>query len=98
MVGTEMLAFTISKHANQLADKIRATIDELGYTYLVPGVTNQIFAVFPDALLDELAKEFTFSEQERIDDTHRAVRFCTSWATTESNVDALCNALKRLSK
>lgn len=90
--------FTISKHANQLADKIRATIDELGYTYLVPGVTNQIFAVFPDALLDELAKEFTFSEQERIDDTHRAVRFCTSWASTESNVDALCNALKRLSK
>ena len=90
--------FTISKHANQLADKIRATIDELGYTYLVPGVTNQIFAVFPDVLLDELAKEFTFSEQERIDDTHRAVRFCTSWATTESNVDALCNALKRLSK
>lgn len=89
--------FTISKHANALADRIRDTIDSLGYSYLVPGVTNQIFPILPDKLLDVLSKTFSFNDQERVDETHRAVRFCTSWATTEENVNALCDALKKLS-
>ena len=92
------LYFEIAKKANNLADKIRETLDSLGYTYLVPGVTNQIFTILPDSLLEQLSKEFSFSEQERIDEHSRAVRFCTSWATTEDNVDALCDVLREYSK
>lgn len=92
------LYFEIAKKANELADRIRETLDSLGYDYLVPGVTNQVFPILPDSLLEELSKEFSFSEQERVDAQHRAVRFCTSWATTEKNVAALCNALKKHSK
>lgn len=92
------LYFEIAKKANELADRIRETLDSLGYDYLVPGVTNQVFPILPDSLLEELSKEFSFSEQERVDAQHRAVRFCTSWATTEENVTALCNALKKHSK
>ena len=92
------LYFEISKKANTLADRIRDTLDSLGYPYLVPGVTNQIFPILPDAVLEKLAKEFSFSEQERVDDTHRAIRFCTSWATTDENVDALCEALRKYKK
>ena len=92
------LYFQIAKKANLLADKIRETLDSLGYTYLVPGVTNQIFPILPDAVLEKLEEDFTFSEQERVDESHRAVRFCTSWATTEENVDALCQALRENAK
>ena len=92
------LYFEIAKKANELADRIRETLASLGYDYLVPGVTNQVFPILPDSLLEELSKEFSFSEQERVDAQHRAVRFCTSWATTEENVTALCNALKKHSK
>jgi len=92
------LYFEIAAHANRLADQIRQTIKSLGYSLLVPGATNQIFPILPDALLDELSKNFSFSQQERVDENHRAVRFCTSWATTQENVDALCNELVRLSK
>lgn len=91
------LYFEIAAGANRLADQIRNTIEELGYGYLVPGTTNQIFPILPDTLLDELSKNFSFSQQERVDENHRAVRFCTSWATTQENVDALCNELRRLS-
>ena len=91
------LYFDIARRANELADQLRDTLEILGYPFLVPGTTNQIFPVLPDALLNELRKEFSFSEQQRMDDSHRAVRFCTSWATTQENVDALCAALKRLS-
>ena len=61
-------------------------------------LANQIFPILPDAVLGELAKTFVFTEMERVDDTHRAVRFCTSWATTEENVDKLCEALRTLAK
>ena len=95
---TDNLYFDIAAHAVHLADKIRETLDALNVPHLVPGITNQIFPILPDALLAKLAKEFCFTEMERIDETHRAVRFCTSWATKDENVDALCDALVRLSK
>jgi threonine aldolase len=90
------LYFTISRHANQMADQIRRTLRSAGYPLLVPGTTNQIFPILPDALLEKLSAEFTFSETERVDETHRAVRFCTSWASRQEDVDALCDALENL--
>ena len=90
------LYFRIGAHAVAMADQIRATFDDLGVPYLVPGITNQIFPILSDAFLAELEKNFTFVEQERVSPTHRAVRFCTSWATTQENTDALCAELRRI--
>ena len=90
------LYFDISAHAIRLADQIRATFNEMGIQYLVPGVTNQIFPILSDDFLAELAKNFMFTEMERVDEHHRCVRFCTSWASTQENVDALCCELKRI--
>ncbi len=92
------LYFKISAHAVAMADLIRQTLTGLGYKFYIENTTNQIFPILPDALLEELKKEFTFCEQARIDQTHRAVRFCTSWATKEENVLALCEKLKLLHK
>lgn len=90
------LYFQISAHAVKMADRIRGALDEIGASYLVPGITNQIFPILPDSLLEELGKNFMFTEMERVDDTHRAVRFCTSWATKPEHVDALCDELRRI--
>ena len=90
------LYFDISRHANALADRIRATLAELNLPLLVPGTTNQIFAILPDFMLDELSKEFAYNVEKRMDQTHRAVRFCTSWATNTENVDILCQRLTEL--
>lgn len=92
------LYFKIAKKANMLADQLRETLKSLGYPLFVPGVTNQVFPVLPDALLEKLAKNFSFSEQQRVDNNHRAVRFCTSWATTNENMDMLCKTLEELSR
>ena len=80
-----------------MADKIRATLAELQYPLLVEGTTNQVFPILPDILLEKLQEDFTFTEQVRVDKTHRAIRFCTSWATTQESVDALCARLRELS-
>ena len=90
------LYWNICRHANQMADQIRHALKTAGYPLLVPGTTNQIFPILSDDVLEELGKEFTFNEMERVDQTHRAVRFCTSWASRQEDVDALCAALKNL--
>ena len=37
----------------------------------------------------ELAEKYDFAFWERVDENRVGVRFCTSWATKESAVDAL---------
>ncbi len=93
---SDNLYFEIAAHADAMADKIRATLEELQVPYLVPGITNQIFSVMEDSVLEKLKEKFAFAEIERVDENHRAVRFVTSWATREENVDALCAELKAI--
>lgn len=92
------LYMKISEHADRMADRVRDTLKKLNYPLLIDGVTNQIFPILPDTVLSELKKGFTFTEQERVDAQHRAVRFCTSWATQEIAVQALCAELEKLSQ
>lgn len=92
------LYFEIAARADRLADGLRQTFRELGYPFLVEGITNQLFPILPDTLLEELEKKYVFCEQERVDEAHRAVRFCTSWATREEHVAQLQKDLIRLSK
>ena len=92
------LYFEIATHAVRMADQIRDTFDALGVKYLVPGVTNQIFPILPDSFLAELGKSFMFTEMGRVDESSRCVRFCTSWATTQENTDALCRELRRIAE
>ena len=90
------LYLSLSRHADRLADRLRAAFSAHGFSFLVESRTNQVFPILPDTLLDALAKDYSFSDQQRIDPARRAVRFCTSWATKEADVDALCADLDRL--
>ena len=90
--------FAVAEKADRLADRIRETLDAIGTEYLVGGVTNQIFPILSDKFLEMLAVNFTFTEMGRVDENRRAVRFCTSWATTEENVDALCKELLNIAQ
>ena len=72
-----------------LAQKLRAAFEAKGWPLMYDSPTNQQFPIVPDAVLDKLAERYTFSDWARTDESHRAVRFCTSWATTERDVDAL---------
>ncbi len=86
----------IAAQADRLADRLRAALHALGVPFLVESTTNQLFPILPDTVLEELGKTYVFSEQERVDEAHRAVRFCTSWATRPENVEQLCTDLQRL--
>ena len=91
------LYFKVAAKANAQAQVIRAILQDLGYGFLVENTSNQLFPILPDSVLEVLQKEFCFSEMGRVDETHRCIRICTSWATTDENVTRLCDALKKLS-
>lgn len=93
---TDNLYFDISRHAIALAEKLRGAFEQKGYSYLVPNHTNQIFVILPDGDLEKLNKKFGISYDHRVDEGHSAVRFCTSWATTEENVAALITEIQEL--
>lgn len=93
---TDDLYEKIAAHANKLADKIRSTLHGLGYDLYLPGTTNQIFVTLPDEALAKLSKNFVYATWEKADQSHTTVRFCTSWATTQKNVDVLCTALEEV--
>ena len=86
---TDGLYERTAKREVDLAMKLRRAFEAKGWPLAYDSPTNQQFPIVPDAVLDKLAGKYSFSDWGRVDDTHRAVRFCTSWATKESDVDAL---------
>ena len=92
------LYMELSRHAIRLAMKLRDALSGMGIPFLVDSPTNQQFPILPDALLDRLGRDFSYATIEKVDDAHTAVRFCTSWATREADVDRLIEELDRLLK
>lgn len=79
-----------------LAMKLRAAFAEKGWPLMYDSPTNQQFPIVPDAALEKLAEKYSFSDWARTDEAHRAVRFCTSWATRPEDVDELTADIARL--
>lgn len=98
MLFEENRYFEISAHAARLAEKLKEDLTNMGVKFYIDSPTNQQFPILPDDVLKELGKKYSFSYWERMDETHSAVRICTSWATKEENIDALLTDLHQLRK
>ncbi|MBQ8049647.1 MAG: aminotransferase class I/II-fold pyridoxal phosphate-dependent enzyme [Bacteroidales bacterium] len=87
------LYFQLSEHAVSQAMRIRDAFESKGFGFLVQSHSNQQFPILDNATIERLSSDFLFSFWQKVDDTHTAVRFCTSWATRPEAVDALIAAL-----
>ena len=87
------LYFELSRHAVEQALRIKEAFKAKGYEFLIDSPSNQQFPILDNETMQRLAMDFRFSVWQKIDDTHTAVRFCTSWATKPEAVDALIAAL-----
>ena len=81
------LFFELARHANHMAEKLAGGIGDLGFEFLTPPATNQIFPIFPDGLVAELQKLYGFYVWAKAGPGCSAVRLVTSWATREERVD-----------
>lgn len=92
--GETPLYFHLADHANRQANKISAALTQKGYDfYATPVGTNQLFPIVSRDKLTELERDFAFNVEKQLPDGRSAIRFVTSWATTDEMVDALIAAL-----
>ncbi len=85
--------YKIAKEANRLAVKLADGFKRKGYEMMMESTTNQQFPILPNEDMKRLAMKYDFCFWERVDDGHAAVRFCTSWATREEDVEQLLSDL-----
>ena len=86
---TDGLYLRIARHANDAADRIRKVLVERGYTLTFDAPTNQIFVTLDNETSERLQRDVRLGFTEKADDTHTVMRICTSWATTDEQVDEL---------
>ena len=86
----------MGRHADQQAQRIAAALSDRGIAMYVPSPTNQIFPILSDAQIARLQEQVAFYTTARVDAAHQAVRFVTSWATTDAQVDALLAVLAQV--
>ena len=89
---TDDLYFKISRHAIEMALKIKKIIREKGWRVYMDSPTNQQLIIMDEAEMEELAKSVVFDRWGPYDETHTIVRLASSWSTTEDDLKVLANA------
>lgn len=89
------LYFQLAKHANSMAMKVADAIKAEGYSFLTRPVSNQIFPILPQELIDRLSRKYDFYIWQPVDAKQSAIRLITSWATDEEQVDRFIDDLKQ---
>ena len=91
------LYMEISDYADRLAMKIRKAFEEKNIPFAYDSVTNQQFPILTYEMAMKLAEKYTFSMNEaQLKKGPAMVRFCTSWATKEENVEELISDIHML--
>ena len=87
--------FEKTKRADALAMQIREAFAAKGIPFWVESSTNQQFVILTQQQKEALAQGYYF-EEEGVAEQGTVVRFCTSWATTQAEVDALVADIAKL--
>lgn len=87
------LFFDLAKHANAMAMKLAKAMKNSGYSFLTEPVSNQIFPILPNELIEKLSAKYGFYVWEKMSETHAVIRLVTSWATSEKAIDWFINDL-----
>ena len=86
---TDGLYFKISRHAIDMAERLKAIFQKAGIELFIDSPTNQQFVILSPAQMDNLRKEVLFEVWEPLPDGRFVVRFATSWATTKQQLSRL---------
>ena len=93
---TDGLYMHIAQHAIDQAMRIKSALQSKGIPFLIDSPTNQQFPIFSNSQLELLSQKYLFSIWQKVDDSHTAVRICTSWATKTENVNQLIEDIEEL--
>lgn len=90
---TDGLYEHIGEPALKAADRVREALTKYGYETCYGSPTNQVFVVVKNEVLEPLAEKVVYAYVEPKGDSETVIRFCSSWATTDEDTDALIQLL-----
>ena len=90
------LYFDNARHANRQAMKIKQAFTQKGIPFLIDSWTNQQFPILTQKQDAALRKKFSYELWQPMNDGRVAVRFCTSWATSDEAVNELIESVETL--
>lgn len=90
------LYFDITASAISHAMRIKKAFHDKGIPSYIDSPTNQQFVVLHNSDMEKLAEKYVFEFEKKIDDSHSCVRFCTSWSTTQEEIDTLVSDISNL--
>ena len=90
---TDGLYFEAAKNAIDKAERLKELFRAKGWRFFLDSPTNQQFVLVPDDTVRRLEGKVRFSVWEKPDEEHTVLRFCTSWATTDEDIDRLAALL-----
>lgn len=90
---TDGLYFDISRHAIDMAKRMRMMFEKKGYRLWIDSPTNQQFVIIGNDDVERLSRDVLFTHWGKADENHTVCRFVTSWATTEAELEQLQSLL-----
>ena len=86
----------LGRHATTLALRVREIFRTAGFEIVIESPTNQQFVRLPNDVVDKLRKSASFDYWGPRGTKQSIVRFVTSWATTEEDINELERLVKEL--
>jgi threonine aldolase len=86
---TDKLYFDLSRHAIEMAMRMKEIFKKMGLQFYVDSPTNQQFVIMSNEQVERLGQKVQFTHFGQADKHHTICRFVTSWATTEEDIQEL---------
>lgn len=86
---TDGLYLRAAENAIATAAVLREGLRAKGVEFYIDSPTNQIFPVLDNEKIAELRKQVSFNLWAPLDETRSVIRFVTSWASEEADIQAL---------
>ena len=86
---TDGLYWKISRHAIEMAGKLKEIIRSKGWEFYMDSPTNQQLILMDEEQMSELGKTVLFDRWGVYDENRTIVRLATSWSTTEEDLKIL---------
>ncbi|MFQ1053662.1 threonine aldolase family protein [Gilliamella apicola] len=92
------LYISLGKHSNDMTEKLKNLFETEGLTFAAKPQSNQLFVNFPNQLAKKIISQYAVDNLGQTDPSHICLRFCTSWATQEVEIENFAKQLKALLK
>lgn len=83
------LYMEISRHAIEMAQRLKGIFASRGVPFYIDSPTNQQFPILTKEQMDALEGKALFEIWAKLPDGRCVTRFCTSWCTTEAQLQEL---------